>query len=430
MEAISKARFSLKQILRDNWRHFVLNFGSLVSFAIAYNVWKVMNCREPDGLGYATYACPDHPQETYHVPRTCKSRFCSVCAKVQIDKWVSDIGNLFPNSPYFHIVFTVPSEFRELLFEKKVLLNAVFSASSETLLSFCKEQGFLPALTGVLHTFGSDLKRHVHIHFIISAGGLKLSDKAERRSRYLKRKKKDPRAKRRKVSVLVDKPQWLPWSFFPYKMLRKRYQSLLIGHLKEQIQRNLRSDTPDPELKVFSEPSVMKSFFDTLRREHKNGFIVNVSQKREDLESTAGYIGRYARRPPLSEVRIKDYTGEYVTFEYKDYLNNDSKVLHTLRTVEFIRKLIRHIPEHYFNVIRHFGLLASRVKTPYKEITDRLLPSPAETEKTPTWRERQTLFQGKDPLVCRICQKVMRLVSQHIPNPLSNIKSRLSTDFA
>ncbi len=429
MEAVSKGRFSLKQILKDNWDHFVSAMGFLVSFAAAYNVWKVMNCREPDGLGYATYACPDHPQEICHVPRTCKSRFCSVCAKVQIDKWVSDIDRLFPNCPYFHIVFTVPSEFRELLFEKKVLLNAVFSASAQTLLSFCKEQGFLPAITGVLHTFGSDLKRHVHIHFIISAGGLKLSGKAERINRCLKRKKKNPRAKRKKVFVLIDKSQWLPWSFFPYEMLRKRYQTLLIEHLKEQIQRNLHCDTPDPDLKVFSEPSAMKSFFDDLKREYKNGFIVNISEKREDIKSTAGYIGRYARRPPISEVRIKDYTGEYVTFEYKDYRNNGGKVLHTLKTIEFIRKLIRHIPEHYSNVIRHFGLLASRVKADYKEITDRLLPFPPKPEKALTWQERQTDFRGANPLVCRICQMTMLPVSMTIPNRLSRIKEQLRNAF-
>ena len=419
METISKGRYSLKQILKDNWCHFVPVTKDPISFSAAYNVWKVMNCREPDGLGYATYACPDHPQETCHVPRTCKSRFCSVCAKVQIDKWVSDIDRLFPNCPYFHIVFTVPSEFRELLFEKKFLLNAVFCASSQTLLSFCKEQGFLPAITGVLHTFGSDLKRHIHIHFIISAGGLKLSGKAERITRYLKRKKKNPRAKQRKVCVLVDDPQWVSCSSFPYEMFRKRYQSLLIKHLKEQIQQNLLSGTPDPAFNVFSEPSAVKSFFDDLKREYKNGFFVNVSEERKDLKPTAGYIGRYARRPPISEVRIKEYTGEWITFEYKDYLNNGGKVLETLKTVEFIEKLIRHIPEHYFNVIRHFGLMASRVKAAYKEITDRLLPFPPRPEKALTWQERQTAFRGMNPLVCRICQKPMRFVSLFIPNPLS-----------
>jgi len=106
-----------------------------------------------------------------HIP--VKSRFCSICAKVQIDKWVTNMNQLFPNCSYFHITFTVPSQFRTLLFEKRDLLNAVFTACTETLISFCKEKGFLPAITAVLHTFGSDLKRHVHIHCIVSAGGLK-----------------------------------------------------------------------------------------------------------------------------------------------------------------------------------------------------------------------------------------------------------------
>ena len=169
MEAIQSQskQFSLKQILKDNWCAFLDVHHSLVTWYAAYNVWKVINCREPDGLGYATYACPIHSSETQNVPHSCKSRFCSICAKVQIDKWVTNMNHLFPNCSYFHITFTVPSQFRTLLFEKRTLLNAVFAASTETLISFCKEQGLLPAITAVLHTFGRDLKRHVHIHCII-----------------------------------------------------------------------------------------------------------------------------------------------------------------------------------------------------------------------------------------------------------------------
>jgi hypothetical protein len=294
---------------------------------------------------------------------------------------------------------------------------------------FAEEQGFLPAITGVLHTFGSDLKRHIHVHFIVSAGGLKLSGKAERFTRYTKRKKKNPRVKENKPTVLVDEPEWVHWSFFPHKMLRKRYQSLLIEHLKERIRKELRSDTPDQDLKVFSEPSAMKSFFDDLKKEYKNGFFVHITEERMELKPTIGYIGRYARRPPLSEVRIKSYTGDMITFEYKDYRHGGSKVLHTLRIIDFIGRLIRHIPPHCFNLIRHFGLLASRVKKQYKEITDRLLESPTEVDEVPNWRERQTAFQGRDPLICRICQKVMRFVSSHIPNPLSQVKEELRAAF-
>ncbi len=108
---------------------------------------------------------------------------------------------------YFHIAFTVPGQFRTLLFEKRNLLNAVFTASTGTIISFCKEQGFLPAVTAVLHTFGSDLKRHVHIHCIVSAGGLKLTEKAERITWYIQRKKNNPKTQKKKVSVELRSSQ-------------------------------------------------------------------------------------------------------------------------------------------------------------------------------------------------------------------------------
>ena len=186
---------------------------------------------------------------------------------MQIDKWVSNITQSFPNCPYFHVVFTVPSQFRTLLFEKKVLLNAVFAASAETLISFCKEQGFLPAITSVIHTFGSDLKRHIHIHCIISAGGLKLSAKQERYTRFIKRKKRNGNIKIKKVRVLRNKPKWILHSFFPYKMLRKRFQACLINQFKTHITKNINSKNPDKDLLVFSVPGVMQSFFDDLKKE-------------------------------------------------------------------------------------------------------------------------------------------------------------------
>lgn len=429
MEAIQSKKFTLKQILQQNWCAFLDAHHLLIPWYAAYNVWKIISCREPDGLGYATFACPVHPSEFCHVPRSCKSRFCSVCAKVQIDKWVTDMNRLFPNCSYFHITFTVPMQFRTLLFEKRSLLNAVFSASTGTIISFCKERGFLPAITAVLHTFGSDLKRHVHIHCIVSAGGLKLTGKAERFIRFAKRKKKNPKAKRKKVSVIEDNPSWVECHFFPYKMLQKRYQTLLLQHLKKTIENNIKSSDADQDLLVFSDAAVMESFFDDLKKEYQNGFFVHVTEERQDLELTAAYIGRYARRPPLSELRIKDYTGEYVTFEFKDYRHNGSKVLYTLKTIEFTRKLIRHIPPHYFNVIRHYGLLASRVKSKYKEITDTLLVIPPTVKKMKDWRERQTMFQGEDPLLCKICQRVMIFVSAYLPNPLKSVRASFQTAF-
>ena len=92
METIHSKKFSLKQIFKEHWYSFKKAHKTLVTWYIAYNVWKILNCREPDGLGYMTFACPVNPEQVCQVSMSCKSRFCSVCAKVQIDKWVSEMN--------------------------------------------------------------------------------------------------------------------------------------------------------------------------------------------------------------------------------------------------------------------------------------------------------------------------------------------------
>ncbi len=114
-----------------------------------------------------------------------------------------------------------------------------------------------------------------------------------------------------------------------------------------------------------------------------------------------------------------------ITFEFKDYRNYEKPVLYTLRTVEFIGKLVRHILPHYFNVIRHYGLLASRGKYAYKQITDKLLPLSEKVEPAADWRERQTAYRGKDPLICPIYKMIIVFVSAHLPNPLSSVMAKL-----
>ena len=119
MEIIKSKKISLKQIFNENWNAFVKTCTSSIAWYAVYNVWKIINCREPNGLGFRTFACPVHSNQICHVPNSWKSRFCSVCAKVQIDKWVADMNRLFPNCPYYHITFTVPSQFRTLLFNHR-----------------------------------------------------------------------------------------------------------------------------------------------------------------------------------------------------------------------------------------------------------------------------------------------------------------------
>lgn len=427
MEYISKNRYSLKQIFAENWEKFLKEYKDLVRWYMAYNVWKVVNCREPNGLGFFVFACPTHIEETCIVPCSCKSRFCSICGKIQTDKWIQKMNAEFPECNYYHVTFSLPSQFRALLFENPHLLNAVFPACAETLISYGKEQGFLLGITSVLHTFGSDLKRHVHIHCIVTAGGLLLDQKQERYTRIIKRKKKNGKIKIKKVTVVEDQAKWVECSFFPYKLLHKRFQGILIEKLKEAVLDNKEND---PELALFTDPNVMKSFFDDLKEKYEKGFYVNVSEERIELKPTMDYLGKYARRPPISEVRIKKYDGERITFEYKDYYDKGTKVDYELSVIEFIRKLIRHIPPHYFNITRHYGLFASRVKTKYKKILNKVLNTTTKTmEKIKKWEERQMQLLGINPMICKICKRKMEYLGKRLLAPLFVVREHFQKKF-
>ncbi len=127
METIQQSPITLKLVFQENWNTFLAVHQTLVTWSIVYNVWKISNCRKPAGFSFSTFACLFHPYEIRHVPHSCKSQFFSVCAKVQIDQLVADMNRLFPNCSYFHITFTVPSQFRALLLKNRSCSMPLFS---------------------------------------------------------------------------------------------------------------------------------------------------------------------------------------------------------------------------------------------------------------------------------------------------------------
>jgi len=143
-------------------------------------------------------------------------------------------------------------------------------------------------------------------------------------------------------------------------------------------------------------------------------WYVYIGEKLDNASYTARYIGRYAKRPAISETRIVDYSFEkqIVSFVYKDKISRTFKKA-TVPTEEFMGRLVRHIPEKNFRLIRYYGFYANAVKNKLKEILDyqvgclfgatKLLFEPK------TWRKRILELSGKDPLVCPNCKALMEL---------------------
>lgn len=135
---------------------------------------------------------------------------------------------------------------------------------------------------------------------------------------------------------------------------------------------------------------------------------------------TTNYIGRYTKRPPLSEARITDYDGLTVTFSFSDWYL-DKQINHrTVNVLEFIELLIQHIPPKHSRLLNHYGLLHNRVRKQYHEIVKQQFGSIPAIRPVHDWRTRQTKYQGKDPLVCPICQQTMIVTEQAYWSKKSN----------
>lgn len=314
------------------------------------NVVKMLMCRDPKGLGYHRYACPNHPSEITVVPHTCKSRLCNACGSQATDAWIERVSNDFPDAPYYHITFTVSDKLRGYLLLLPEERHHLFQSAAEVIIGWFKERGILPAVICVLHTYGSDLKVHPHIHMVVSAGGLCLS----------------------------AKNRWISCEFIPFRMLKKRWRAILLESLRDIL--------PD----VIREECYEKSWY------------VNVGIRLHNVKAAIGYTGRYTKKPVLAETRITEYDGVHVSFVYHDYVTERESML-TISVYEFMSLILQHLPPTGFHMIRYYGLLASRVKTGYMEVVQRLLQQVTCVVKTLTWRARQLLWKGVDPLVCSLC---------------------------
>lgn len=132
MEQIT-GRYTIKQIFQDWWGVYRSAHPELPEY-ILDNIRKMLSCRDPNLLGYAKAVCPSHPDQITIIPHSCKSRFCNSCGKIAVDKWLVTACDAFPNVPYAHITWTVPSELQPLLKEHPEHRKLLFQISNRIVL--------------------------------------------------------------------------------------------------------------------------------------------------------------------------------------------------------------------------------------------------------------------------------------------------------
>lgn len=371
MKNEAERKYTIKEILAENWSSFIEEMGKQnkpIRKTILEEVGKIIGCQDPR-KGFALYACPKCGAQV-RVPFTCKSRFCNCCGiKYSKDRALSMSAKLL-KCPHRHVVFTIPEELRKYFAIDRSLLHLLFKAAANTIV-YCynkrnKSENYIPGMICVLHTFGRDLKWNPHIHMILCE------------------------------EAIGNSNVWKKFDHINYEGLRRSWQFSILKLLSERI----------------TAPS-FKALVDKLYADHKSGFYVNSPPIKNFSAGVINYIVRYAGRPVLAQSRITHYDGKTVTFTYTPHGSNDL-VTETVSVFDFIKKLIIHIPERNFKMIRYYGFYWEHCSKyeQYLKRTKRLEPFIVKQMRDiyKSWRSRIRFSFNYDPLKCVFCRTTLELI--------------------
>lgn len=397
MEYVS-GKVKLRDIFLDNgnWWKLFLKYRHLIRISIIVNVLKLLVCKTRF-LGYHLYVCPQC-DKTVKAPHSCKSRFCPSCGKKATDDWIKNSFNSLPDTRWQHITYTMPSAFWDFFWLNRPLMNKLPLIAANTIKELSRKKGFIPGIYLAIHTFGRDLKRNVHIHLSTTMGGLSLS-----------------------------KDSLVEHGYFYHDTLKKMWRHRVIYLLREEFQKG--SLKLPPHLKHIKSYQSFCSWTDQFYRQK---WVVHLTKPSEDFQHNLQYLGKYLKRPPIGETRIKNYDGKSVTFEYLDHYTDTTETV-SLPVLEFLKRLIAHIPEKNFRNIRYYGFLANRVRKEQLPIVLELLnqkPVPVKKVYTP-WRQMIKRTFRYDPLKCSFCGAFMRLGQIVFPMdvPLTSMHKEIANGY-
>jgi hypothetical protein len=288
-------------------------------------------------LGGHVLRCEDcsHTQIAYN---SCRNRHCPKCQGAAAKEWLAAREAELLPVPYYHVVFTLPAQIADIAYQNKaVIYDLLFTTSAETMTTIAADPKHLGARIGlicVLHTWGSTMTHHPHVHMIVPGGGISLDGK-----RWV--------SCRPKFFLAAPVLSCLFRGLFLHKLLAAHRVGRLTFFGAHAHLNNTRA------------------FAAYLAPLHKTKWYVYGKRPFGGPEAVLAYLARYTHRVAISNSRLiaADTTG--VTFRYKDYRIKGPgryKTM-TLKPDEFIRRFLIHVLPNGFHRIRHYGLLASSTKT-------------------------------------------------------------------
>jgi ssDNA-binding Zn-finger/Zn-ribbon topoisomerase 1 len=292
----------------------------------------IESCRTA-GLGGHVTRC-EKCSHTLIAYNSCRNRHCPKCQGAAAQEWLAAREAELLPVPYFHVVFTLPGQIADIAYQNKaVIYDLLFKASAETLITIAADPKHLGARIGilsVLHTWGSALTHHPHVHMIVPGGGISL-----------------------------DGTKWVacrPGFFLPVRVLSRLFRRLFLDKLVAAHQAG--------ELQFFGKHALLtdrQTFAAHLAPLRNSEWVVYSKRPFGGPKDVLRYLARYTHRVAISNRRLIACDDNGVTFKWKDYRleGPDRYKVMTLAINEFIRRFLIHVLPAGFHRIRYYGLLAS-----------------------------------------------------------------------
>jgi hypothetical protein len=341
----------------------------------------ILHCRTPS-LGGHLETCGNgcgYERVSFH---SCRNRHCPKCQSLQKMRWLLERSQKLLPTTYFHVVVTLPHELNPLILRNRQrLYNLLFEAASEGLNELAtgwKRLSAQPGFTAILHTWSQELRFHVHLHMVVTAGGLSL-----------------------------EGDRWIPAKndfLVPVRALAKMVRGKFLDGLQRIFEQGKL--TFSGNIAGWRNPVVFKRLARKLRRMK---WVVYAEPPFSGPRHVFSYLGHYTHRVAISNQRLVAFDGQTVTFRVRDKKPGTYRVIRLVAR-EFIRRFLLHVLPPGFVRIRHFGLMASRnVQTKLEQARRLLQASQPTTQTRPTedhritWQKLLLKLTGIDPTVCPHC---------------------------
>ncbi len=346
---------------------------------------KVMSaieqCRSAALGGHALRcsAC-GHDELSYN---SCRNRHCPKCQGAAAQRWLEARQTELLPVEYYHVVFTLPEEVARIAYSNKaVIYRLLFEVAAETLCTIASDDRHLGAQIGatlVLHTWGSALTHHPHVHGIVPGGGLS-----------------------------KDGERWVACKrgfFLPVRVLSRLFRRRFLEELDRACRAGLLQFFG--EHAALAQPERFAAWIGELRERE---WVVYAKRPFAGPEAVLAYLSRYTHRVAISNSRLVAMDGRAVTFRWKDYRAKGTtrRKTMTLDADEFMRRFLTHVLPRGFHRIRYYGLFANSGRKENIERVRRLLHVVADV--LPASSEEEAPQHHRSPFVCRDCGSEMIVV--------------------